>query len=289
MTFTKNTLIKLSLTTFAALMISACGSSGSGSDNPQPQNNNAANNTQTNQATNNKPNNNQTSTPSSSDSTGGALVISGADHNVSVKKVDLKSQKDNLTRINVDGKTLFIGFKNGGISSRGWTTLNSNSVSDNGERFDLNGVLEVCCGKYTDVRFGAIGSQEASQNDIFFYNGNPSKTIPTSGIVAYRGDSILSADSDKLPDDADYFTGTSNFRADFGAKKLTGSLDIKNVKVNIDANISGNGFSGTAKSDAFVAQGTAEGKFYGNNAKELGGLVKGNDNSWGAAFGAAKQ
>ena len=58
--------------------------------------------------------------------------------------------------------------------------------------------------------------------------------------------------------------------------------------MKIDANISGNGFSGTAKSDLLNSQGTAEGKFYGENAKELGGLVKANDNSWGAAFAAKK-
>lgn len=36
------------------------------------------------------------------------------------------------------------------------------------------------------------------------------------------------------------------------------------------------------------SQGIAEGKFYGENAKELGGLVKANDNSWSGAFAAKK-
>lgn len=282
----KQSFAKFGLTALAALMISACSSGGGGGGDSHPQNN-ASNNTSTNQATNTKPSSNQPSNQSSSNKTGAALVIGGTDKNASVKKVDLNSQKDNLTRITVDGKTIFIGFKNG-IVSRGWSTFRSQRITDNNETFNLNGIVEVCCGSYSDVRFGAIESKQEGQGDILFYNGNPSKTIPTSGVVAYRGDSILSGESSKLPADDDYVRGSSSFRADFGSKKLTGSLDVANVKVNIDANISGNGFSGTAKSDAFASQGTTEGKFYGNNAKELGGLVRGNDNSWGAAF-AAKQ
>ena len=106
--------------------------------------------------------------------------------------------------------------------------------------------------------------------------------------MTYRGDSIISADTDKLPDE-DYLKGSSSFSADFGNKKLTGTLrtDNKDV-VKIDANISGNGFSGTAKSDLLNSQGKAEGKFYGENAKELGGSANANDNSWGAAFAAKK-
>ena len=58
--------------------------------------------------------------------------------------------------------------------------------------------------------------------------------------------------------------------------------------MTVDAKISGNGFAGTAKSALLNSQGTAEGKFYGENAKELGGLVKANDNSWSGAFAAKK-
>lgn len=106
--------------------------------------------------------------------------------------------------------------------------------------------------------------------------------------MTYRGDSIIAAKTDKLPDE-DYVKGSSTFTADFGNKKLTGTISAGNVNVvTVDANISGNGFAGTAKSDLLNSQGTAEGKFYGENAKELGGLVKANDNSWGGAFAAKK-
>ena len=152
----------------------------------------------------------------------------------------------------------------------------------------LNGKLEVCCGSYSNVRFGAIESQDPSQDDILFYNGYPTTSMPSSGVASYRGDSIISADTDKLPDE-DYLKGSSSFTADFGNKKLTGTLSTHNKDVvKIDANISGNGFSGTAKSDLLNSQGKAEGKFYGENAKELGGSANANDNSWGAAFAAKK-
>ena len=153
----------------------------------------------------------------------------------------------------------------------------------------LNGKLEACCGSYSNVRFGAIESQDPSQDDILFYNGYPTTSMPSSGVVTYRGDSIISADTDKLPDE-DYLKGSSTFTADFGNKKLTGTISAGNVDVvTVDAKISGNGFAGTAKSALLNSQGTAEGKFYGENAKELGGLVKANDNSWGGAFAAAKK
>ena len=189
----------------------------------------------------------------------------------------------NLYKINVDGKDIPIGF-GPGISSVDWAVSKAQTI--NGMK--LNGKLEVCCGTYSNVRFGAIESQDPSQDDIFFYNGYPTTSMPSSSVVTYRGDSIISADTDKLPDE-DYLKGSSTFTADFGNKKLTGTISAGNVDVvTVDAKISGNGFSGTAKSELLNSQGTAEGKFYCENAKELGGLVKANDNSWGAAFAAKK-
>ena len=53
--------------------------------------------------------------------------------------------------------------------------------------------------------------------------------------------------------------------------------------------ISGNKFYGTAKSSSFVSEAVSEGKFYGDGAKELGGMVKAKDNSWVGAYGAKAQ
>ena len=278
----KNAILKFSLTALATLTLAACGSSGgddAGSRSQAPTKDKPA--AQANQPTKKQNNSNTPMLPSSNNKTGGVIVVDDEGGRVVAKSIALTSP--NLYKINVDGKDIPIGF-GPGISARGWTQATAKTI--NGMK--LNGKLEVCCGAYSDVRFGAIESQDPSQDDMFFYNGYPTTSMPSSGVVTYRGDSIISADTDKLPDE-DYFKGSSSFSADFGNKKLTGTLrtDNKDV-VKIDANISGNGFSGTAKSDLLNSQGKAEGKFYGENAKELGGSANANDNSWGAAFAAKK-
>lgn len=278
----KNAILKFSLTALATLTLAACGSSGggdAGSRSQAPTKDKPA--AQANQPTKKQNSSNTPMLPSSNNKTGGVIVVDDEGGRVVTKSIALTSP--NLYKINVDGKDIPIGF-GPGISARGWTQATAKTI--NGMK--LNGKLEVCCGAYSDVRFGAIESQDPSQDDMFFYNGYPTTSMPSSGVVTYRGDSIISADTDKLPDE-DYLKGSSSFSADFGNKKLTGTLrtDNKDV-VKIDANISGNGFSGTAKSDLLNSQGKAEGKFYGENAKELGGSANANDNSWGAAFAAKK-
>ena len=286
----KNTILKFSLTTLAALTLAACGSSGGGdagsSSQAPTKDKQSAQTTQPSkkqsQPVKKQKNSSNSASTSSNNKTGGAIVIDSDNKGtVTAKTVALTSA--NLYKINVDGKDIPIGF-GPGISARGWTQATAKTI--NGMK--LNGKLEVCCGSYSNVRFGAIESQDPSQDDILFYNGYPTTSMPSSGVASYRGDSIISADTDKLPDE-DYLKGSSSFTADFGNKKLTGTLSTHNKDVvKIDANISGNGFSGTAKSELLNSQGKAEGKFYGENAKELGGSAKANDNSWGAAFAAKK-
>lgn len=278
----KNSILKFSLTALATLTLAACGSSGggdAGSRSQAPTKDKPA--TQANQPTKKQNNSNTPMLPSSNNKTGGVIVVDNEGDNVVTKNIALTSP--NLYKINVDGKDIPIGF-GPGISSVGWAVSKAQTI--NGMK--LNGKLEVCCGTYSNVRFGAIESQDPSQDDIFFYNGYPTTSMPSSSVVTYRGDSIISADTDKLPDE-DYLKGSSTFTADFGNKKLTGTISAGNVDVvTVDAKISGNGFAGTAKSALLNSQGSAEGKFYGENAKELGGLVKANDNSWGGTFAAKK-
>ena len=278
----KNAILKFSLTALAALTLAACGSSGGGDAGSRSQAPTKDKPTaQANQPTKKQNNSNTPMLPSSNNKTGGVIVVDNEGDNVVTKNIALTSP--DLYKINVDGKDIPIGF-GPGFGSVGWAGTKAQTL--NGMK--LNGKLEVCCGTYSNVRFGAIESQDPSRNDILFYNGYPTTSMPSSGVVTYRGDSIITADTDKLPDE-DYVKGSSTFTADFGNKKLTGTISAGNVDVvTVDANISENGFAGTAKSDLLNSQGTAEGKFYGENAKELGGLVKANDNSWGGAFAAKK-
>ena len=199
---------------------------------------------------------------------------------------------NNFTSIDVDGKNIPIDFKL--EPSQDWTKEGAFIEK-------LNLAPHICCGKYTDVRFGAIASHSFGQDDILFYNGNPSNSMPESGDVTYKGESIMADKGNHVF--GGYRKGTSEFKVNFGDKKLSGSLNVdspkydvesgeskfNNVKVDINADISGNKFYGTAKSSSFVSEAVSEGKFYGDGAKELGGMVKAKDNSWVGAYGAKAQ
>lgn len=261
----KNAIVKFSLTALAAFTLAACGSSGGSSDNTA-----APSNEQKTQATPSKTNlPTQNSTKANQTVTGSAIVISGQDDKVQVKNV--KFNDANINQLEVDGQKITLTYP--GIYSGGWQRVNNTAV---------------CCGiKYKNVRMGVSLSNGPAEDGILFYNGIPTQNMPVTGLASYKGDSIIS--SDDISDDSDAVYGQSSFDVNFGAKTLSGSITANNVPtINISANISGNSFEGTAKSTK-LTDGAVEGKFYGNNAVELGGLAKANDNSWGAGFVGKKQ
>ena len=150
--------------------------------------------------------------------------------------------------------------------------------------------IDVCCGRYSDIRFGINDSLDDNGKFYLFYNGNPTLNMPTSGSASYSGQSILAIDITESDED-DYHIGNSQFSVNFGNKSLSGSLGINDIQyVNINASISGNNFSGYANTSLLPSSvANVEGKFYGEQAKQLAGLAEANDNSWAAAFGAQKQ
>ena len=262
----KNAIVKFSLTALAAFTLAACGSSGGSSDNTA-----APSNEQKTQATPSKtnlPTQNSTKANQNQTFTGSAFVISEQDDKVQVKNV--KFNNANINQLEVDGQTITLTYP--GIYAGSWQRINNTAV---------------CCGKYANVRMGVSSSNGPTEKDILFYNGAPTQNMPVTGLASYKGDSIIL--SDDISDDSDAVAGQSSFDVDFGAKTLSGSITANNVPtINISANISGNSFEGTAKSTK-LTDGAVEGKFYGNNAVELGGLAKANDNSWGAGFVGKKQ
>ncbi len=263
----KNAIVKFSLTALAAFTLAACGSSGGGSSD----NTAAASHDQKTQVTPSKtdlPTPNSTEVNQNQTFTGSAFVISEQDDKVQVKNV--KFNNANINQLEVDGQTITLTYP--GIYAGSWQRINNTAV---------------CCGKYANVRMGVSLSNGPTEKDILFYNGAPTQNMPVTGLASYKGDSIIS--SDDISDDSDAVAGQSSFDVDFGAKMLSGSITANNVPtINISANISGNSFEGTAKSTK-LTDGAVEGKFYGNNAVELGGLAKANDNSWGAGFVGKKQ
>lgn len=262
----KNSIVKFSLTALAAFTLAACGSSGGSSDNTA-----AASHDQKTQATPSKtnlPTQNSTKANQNQTFTGSAFVISEQDDKVQVKNV--KFNNANINQLEVDGQTITLTYP--GIYAGSWQRINNTAV---------------CCGKYANVRMGVSLSNGPTEKDILFYNGIPTQNMPVTGLASYKGDSIIL--SDDIGDDSDEVVGQSSFDVNFGAKTLSGSITANNAPtINISANISGNSFEGTAKSTK-LTDGAVEGKFYGNNALELGGLAKANDNSWGAGFVGKKQ
>lgn len=264
-------MVKFSLTLVTCAMLAACGSSG-GSDNHSEPNHTATNNTS---STSNNSNNSATNTPSSTNSThtGHASVVKAVGDGEAVSVTKVKLSDPSLTKINVEGKDITIGYPN--IFSGSWSDINIRDAS-----------LKVCCGSYSDIRFGVY---ESGENDhaYFFHNGNPTKNMPASGLASYNGHVIIAGDTPHF-DDEDYLKGSTQFTADFANKTLEGSLNVDTMKaINVKANISGNNFAGTASSTDFDTSANVNGKFYGDNAKELSGVFH-DGKTWGGAFGAAK-
>ena len=191
-------------------------------------------------------------------------------------RVEINNYTPKMSSINVEGTDVDIGIR--GLTAKHWLNVLSGKKE---RRFD------VCCGIYSDMRFGSNSGLIDKSHIYFFYNGNPTNDMPTTGTASYVGHAITSVDLNPS-DYRDLYEGTSQFNVDFGNKTLNGALDIRNFHADIKATITGNYFNGTANSP-LVSTGRVEGKFYGSQAKELAGFVQANDNSWGSAFGAEKQ
>ena len=269
----KNSIVKFSLTALAAFTLAACGSSGGSSDNTAAPSNEQK--TQMTPSKTNQPTPNSTEANQNQTFTGSAFVISEQDDKVQVKNV--KFNDANINQLEVDGKKITLTHP--GIYSGSWQRIK-----------DRINNTDVCCGsKYQNVRMGVSLSNGPTEDDILFYKGIPTQNMPVTGLASYKGDSIILSDEISDDSDEDTVAGHSSFDVDFGAKTLSGSITANNAPtINISANISGNSFEGTAKSIK-LTDGAVEGKFYGNNAVELGGLAKANDNSWGAGFVGKKQ
>ena len=269
---------KFGVTVLATLVLSACGSSGSNSNSVPPVNDQVQ---QTLPPENNrslppKVNTPVQTHPQTASETGAVLVASGRGDKASMHRVEINNYTPNMSSINVEGTDVDIGIR--GFTAKHWLNVLSGKKE---RRFD------VCCGIYSDMRFGSNSGLIDKSHIYFFYNGNPTNDMPTTGTASYIGHAITSVDLNPS-DYRDLYEGASQFNVDFGNKTLNGALDIRNFHSDINATIAGNYFNGTANS-SLVSTGRVEGKFYGSQAKELAGFVQANDNSWGAAFGAEKQ
>ena len=290
----KSSISKLSLVVLTSLAVTACGSSGNGGNSsPVQQLNNSVqpkgtqpnnpvqskgtqpnNSAQPEQQPNNpaqpqqpQPNNPaqpqqpQPNNPAQpmTPATGSALSVAIVDEQQIIKPVSITDP--NITELNVDGQKI---------------NLNVGLAPD-----DI-----VCCSRFSDSRFGFV--EGPNETDYVFYNGNLTRNMPNAGTAEYLGESLFIGVTQYGE------RGRAEFTVNFGDKTLTGRLDVPSiVTMDVNGRILDNSFTGTAtpQPSTYISSSVAnvEGKFYGDQAKEMAGLASPDDNAWVGAFGAQKQ
>ncbi len=137
------------------------------------------------------------------------------------------------------------------------------------QRIKLDGIDSI-------NNIASVGMVSGQNKAYVLYTGSPTENMPASGTIHYSGHSVV-MDVFTEYDNSDIlgFDGIAEFTADLGSKKLTGTLTQSNFPhvVNISADITGNSFTGHAKSDEYT-KAIVEGKFYGNDAIGLAGILK---------------
>ncbi|AKG13140.1 transferrin-binding protein-like solute binding protein [Moraxella bovoculi] len=136
-----------------------------------------------------------------------------------------------------------------------------------------------------------IGIEDSLTGLYILGQRTPASQIANQGQASYQG-TWHGRIGHHWQSEAGYgkYDGKANFKVDFGAKQLTGTLTEKSgieSAFNLEATINGNGFSGTATTRAngiyldkgrqqnqqilTVKSNNLTGAFYGENAKHLGG------------------
>ena len=182
---------------------------------------------------------------------------------------------NNLDTLNVDGKSLpsrQIGIVTSGvphIKARNGTTVNGVSYKN----FLISGE------HYQNSRFGYI---TRDNTDYIFSQGALTQNMPSTGIARYDGEAIVGRNGQTDAADAKFIVG-------FGSRSLSGRIiPLRDSKVafnevNFNASIDGNSFYNNG-----LSVGT-NGNFYGDNARELGGVFYDNNQELRGSFGATRR
>ena len=304
--FSLNHVLKFGTTALAVLVLSACGSSGGGSSNPNAS-------ASTNQTKQSQPStttaNNMTQQPSTTTSTNNQTASSQSTPTENVAQPsNPNTQSGNTNRALTDKHVGFIIPKKGG-------TIQTASISGNPNLYVLdvegksiniiptgmgagkvlkitaNNITRIVNGSlYKNVRWGLITEDGLNNYYLVSYGINPTTNMPTSGSATYVGQGVHGyADSGSAIDT--YRLSNAKFNVNFADKSFEGSITPDDGKafgnineVKLSAKIDGNQFNGK------TAEGTeAVGRFYGNNASELAGSYVNEKASYIGVFGAQKQ
>ena len=281
-----NHIFKFGTTALAALVLSACGSSGGGSDDQdvsapsnqteQSQPSTAANNTQQPTTSSSQPTS-PTTTPNqvlTAKNIGFVIPkVKGAEVEIAYPKAEAVD----LDVLNVEGKSF-------NIVPTGWAASEVLEITSNNVTRLVSGT------KYKNVRWGLISQEGLNNHYLLAYGINPTTNMPATGQATYVGNGVHSYASNGEGIDT-YHLSNAKFNVNFADKSLEGSITPANNKpfgsvneVKLSAKIDGNQFSGK------TAEGTETGgRFYGFGASELSGSYVNPKATQIGVFGAQKQ
>ena len=281
-----NHILKFGTTALAALVLSACGSSGGGSDDQdvsapsnqteQSQPSTAANNTQQPTTSSSQPTS-PTTTPNqvlTAKNIGFVIPkVKGAEVEIAYPKAEAVD----LDVLNVEGKSFH-------IVPTGWAASEVLEITSNNVTRLVSGT------KYKNVRWGLISQEGLNNHYLLAYGINPTTNMPATGQATYVGNGVHSYASNGEGIDT-YHLSNAKFNVNFADKSLEGSITPANNKpfgsvneVKLSAKIDGNQFSGK------TAEGTETGgRFYGFGASELSGSYINPQATQIGVFGAQKQ
>lgn len=250
-------------TVIGALVLTACGSSGSGSG--------VANTGGLNNPTH------EVSTPTSQPTSIAGVLMQGA------------TDSTNLATTSADGKTFSYTFngKTVDLTMPGVIVGGLSAITEGG----ATGTTKVVGGtSYSYSRFGKIYNNATPDLAEAFYTGTPTANMPTAGTAVYKGKLIAGEYQSKLVE------GDIQFDVSFANKSIAGqyapSIDLNDVYHFKNGVISGNKFSGHVFYREDVnPEGTFNGQFFGPNADELAGFAKSTNSvdAGAAVFGAKRQ
>ena len=281
-----NHIFKFGTTALAALVLSACGSSGGGSDDQdvsapsnqteQSQPSTAANNTQQPTTSSSQPTS-PTTTPNqvlTAKNIGFVIPkVKGAEVEIAYPKAEAVD----LDVLNVEGKSF-------NIVPTGWAASEVLEITSNNVTRLVSGT------KYKNVRWGLISQEGLNNHYLLAYGINPTTNMPATGQATYVGNGVHSYASNGEGIDT-YHLSNAKFNVNFADKSLEGSITpadnepFGNVdEIKLSAKIDGNQFSGK------TAEGTETGgRFYGFGASELSGSYINPQATQIGVFGAQKQ
>jgi lipoprotein len=206
---------------------------------------------------------------------GTGYAVSSRSGTINARRAPQTLNSNNFETVRIDGERLparQVGIYTSGVPRlRANTPITVEGVSY--KNFLISGE------HYQNSRFGYI---TRDNTDYIFSQGALTQNMPSTGIARYDGEAIVGRNGQTDAADAKFIVG-------FGSRSLSGRIiPLRDSKVafnevNFNASIDGNSFYNNG-----LSVGT-NGNFYGDNARELGGVFYDNNQELRGSFGATRR